>query len=145
MLTTIVVEGKILGQKKPLFTDWHIELPPIWQRGGDRIKLRDLITRVVVEEVEAFQKRQAERRLARIMSRSEIEQGARSGKVDPGERDLKQAVHQDEAVGTALQAFEDGLYFVFVDGVQQTSLDSEVYLNTDSKVTFIRLVALAGG
>lgn len=30
MLATIVVEGKVLGQKQPLFTDWHIELPPIW-------------------------------------------------------------------------------------------------------------------
>lgn len=145
MLTTIVVEGKVLGQKRPLFTDWHIELPPIRENDGDRIKLRDLITRVVTEEVEAFRKRQTERRLARIMSRTEIEQGVSIGKVDPGERDLKQEASKDEAVGMALQAFEDGLYYVFVDGVQQTSLDAEVYLKTESKVTFIRLVALAGG
>jgi hypothetical protein len=145
MSTMIVVEGKVLGQKRPLFTDWHIELPPIWQRDGDRIKLRDLITTVVVEEVDSFRKRQEERRLARILSRAEIELGASSGKVDPGERDLKQEVNEDDAVGTALQAFEDGLYYVFVDGVQQTSLDSEIYLKTESKVTFIRLVALAGG
>jgi hypothetical protein len=145
MSTTLVVEGKVLGQKRPLFTDWHIELPPIWQRDGDRIKLRDLITRVVFEEVEAFRKRQEERRFSRIMSRAEIEQGATSGKVDPGERDLKQEVNTDDAVGEALQAFEDGLYYVFIDGVQQTGLDSEVYLKTESKVSFIRLVALAGG
>jgi hypothetical protein len=145
MSTTLVVEGKVLGQKRPLFTDWHIELPPIWQRDGDRIKLRDLITRVVFEEVEAFRKRQEERRFSRIMSRAEIEQGATSGKVDPGERDLKQEVNTDDAVGEALQAFEDGLYYVFIDGVQQTGLDSEVYLKTESKVAFIRLVALAGG
>jgi hypothetical protein len=145
MSTTFVVEGKILGQKRPLFTDWHIELPPIWQREGDRIKLRDLITCVVFEEVEAFRKRQEERRLARILSRAEIEQRASTGKVDPGDRDLKQEVNTDEAVGAALQAYEDGLYFVFVDGVQQTSLDSELHLKTESKVTFIRLVALAGG
>jgi hypothetical protein len=145
MGTTLVVEGKVLGQKRPVFTDWHIELPPDWPRSGDHIRLRDLISRVVVEEVKAFQQRQQERRLARIMSRAEIEQGARAGKVDPGERNLQQVVDPDEAVGTALQAFEDGLYYVFIDGVQQTSLDSEVFLGTESAVTFIRLVALAGG
>jgi hypothetical protein len=145
MLTTIIVEGKVLGQKQPLFTDWHIELPPVWQRGSDRLKLRDLITRVVIEEVEAFRKRQEERKLARVLSHSEIELGASSGKIDPGERSLKQEVNADAAVGSALLAFEDGLYYVFIDGVQQTSLDQEVYLKTESKVTFIRLVALAGG
>ena len=145
MSTTIIVEGKVLGQKRPLFTDWHIEIPPDWKRSGDRIRLRDLIIRVVSEEVEAFRQRQEERRLARIMSRAEIEQGVSSGKVDPGERDLKQEVNTAEAVGAALQAFEDGLYFVFVDDLQQTELDSEVYLKAESKVTFIRLVALVGG
>lgn len=145
MPDTFVVEGKVVGQKRPLITDWHIELPPAWQQGGDRIRLRDLITRVVLEEVEAFQARQKERRLARILSRAEIEQGIQSGKVDPGERKLKQDVNPEEAVGVALQAFEDGLYYVFVDEVQQTHLDREVYLQVDSKVTFIRLVALSGG
>jgi hypothetical protein len=144
-MATIVVEGKVLGQKRPLFTDWHIHLPPLWQREGDRLRLRDLITRVVVEEVDAFRQRQAERRLARILSQVDIQAGVESGKVDPGERDLKQEVDTDDAVGSALQAFEDGLYFVFLDGVQQTHLDQEVYLKTDSKVTFLRLVALAGG
>jgi hypothetical protein len=145
MSPTIVVEGKVLGQKHPLFTDWHVELPSDRMRGGDRIKLRDLITRVVVDEVDAFQKRQEERRFALIMSRAEIEEGVRSGKVDPGERDLKQEVNTDEAIGTALQAFEDGLYYVFVDDIQQMNLNSEVYLKADSKVTFLRLVALTGG
>jgi hypothetical protein len=145
MSTTIVVEGKVLGQKQPLFTDWNIKLPPLYQRDGDRIKLRDLITCVVVKEVEAFQKRQDQRKLARILAPAEIEQGVRSGKIDSGERNLKQEVNVDEAVGTALQAFEDGLYFVFVDGLQQTDLDSEVYLKNKSAVTFVRLVALAGG
>jgi hypothetical protein len=44
-----------------------------------------------------------------------------------------------------LQAFEDGLYFVFIDEVQQTNLDSEVFLKANSKVIFLRLTALVGG
>ena len=40
---------------------------------------------------------------------------------------------------------EDGLYLVVVDGVEQRSLDSQVFVNPDSRVTFVRLVMLAGG
>jgi hypothetical protein len=54
-------------------------------------------------------------------------------------------VDDDVAVAVALQAFEDGLYFVFLDGQQQEDLDAEVRLRPDSTLTFIRLVALAGG
>jgi hypothetical protein len=145
MSASIMVEGKVVDRKRSLFTGWRIELPPPNENQGDHLKLRDLITSIVMKEVEAFQLRQEESKLARVMSRQEIERSAISGKVDPGERDLQQQVHVEEAVAVALQAFEDGLYFVFVDEVQQTSLDSEVFLKTDSKVVFLRLTALVGG
>jgi len=141
----LTVEAKVVGQKRPIFTDWHVELPPRDENRGDHLKLRDLITAIVVKEVEAFRLRQEERKLARVMSREEIERGVVRGKVDPGERDLQQQVHVDEAVAVALQAFEDGLYFVSIDDLQQTNLDNEVFLKTDSRVVFLRLTALVGG
>lgn len=145
MSVNILVDGKAIGQKHPLFTDWHVELPPGDERNGGWLKLRDLIRYIVDKEVDAFKNRQEERKLARIMSRQEIAQGVERGKVDPGERDLEQSVDNEEAVAIALKAFEDGLYFVFIDEVQQTNLDSEVFLKTNSKVVFLRLTALVGG
>jgi len=145
MSVNILVDGKAIGQKRPLFTDWHVELPPVDERNGGRLKLRDLIRYIVDKEVDAFKNRQEERKLARIMSRQDIAQGVERGKVDPGERDLEQSVDDEEAVAIALKAFEDGLYFVFIDEVQQTNLDSEVFLKTNSKVVFLRLTALVGG
>ncbi|HLO15466.1 MAG TPA: hypothetical protein VK206_11590 [Anaerolineales bacterium] len=145
MSVSIVVEGKVVGQKRPLFTDWRVELPPLHENRGDHLKLRDLITSIVIKEVEAFRLRQEERKLARVMSRQQIEQGAIGGKVDPGEHDIQQEVNIDEAIAIAMQAFEDGLYFVFIDEVQQAHLDSEVFLKTNSKVMFLRLTALVGG
>lgn len=141
-MTTLLIEAKLVGQRRPLFDGWRIDIPDF---KGDHLRLRDLITRVVLEEVEAFKKWQQERRLARVLSPAEIEAGRITGKIDSGERDLQQTVDLDVAVGTALQAFEDSLYYVFVDGVQQTNLDSEVFLHTESQITFLRLVALAGG
>ena len=145
MSVSIAVEGKVVGQKRPLFTDWRVDVPPLDKNPGDRLTLRDLITGIVIKEVEAFKLRQEERKLARVMSRQQIEQGVIGGKVDPGERNLHQAVDLDDAIVAALQAFEDGLYFVFIDAIQQTHLDSEVFLKTNSKVMFLRLTALVGG
>jgi hypothetical protein len=145
MAIELIVEAKVVGQKRPLFTDWRVELPPLDENRGDRLKLRDLITSIVIKEVEAFRLRQEERKLARVMSRQQIEQGASGGKVDPGERNLQQEVSVDEAIAVALQAFEDGLYFVFIDDIQQTHLDSKIFLKTNSKVMFLRLTALVGG
>jgi len=51
----------------------------------------------------------------------------------------------ERAVAIAVEAFQDGLYFIFIDGVQQKELDREVVVRPDSRVTFLRLVALAGG
>ena len=145
MAIELIVEANVVGQKRPLFTDWRVQLPPRDENRSDHLKLRDLITAIVIKEVEAFRLRQEERKLARVMSQQQIEQGVIGGKVDPGERDLQQEVEVDEAVAVALQAFEDGLYFVFINDVQQIHLDSEVFLKTNSKVMFLRLTALVGG
>jgi hypothetical protein len=141
----ITITGKTLGRKKPLFADWSIPFPPDLKDEGDRVTLRDLIVRVVRAEVEAFRTRQEERRLVKALSRADIDQGAAKGKIDMGGRQVKQAVDEEDAVGTALQAFEDGLYLVVVDGEEQRDLDREVFVQPDSRVTFIRLAMLAGG
>jgi hypothetical protein len=141
----ITIEGKALGQRRPLFEDWSIPLPPESGEGGGGLTLRDLIARVVRAEVAAFRDRQHERRLARAFSAAEIERGAALGKVDMGGRELDQAVDEDQAVAAALQAFEDGIYLVVVDGEDFRDLDRAVYLRPDSRVTFLRLALLAGG
>ena len=37
MTTTIVVEGKIVGRKKPVQADWLLALPMEWEAPGERI------------------------------------------------------------------------------------------------------------
>jgi hypothetical protein len=141
----ITIQGKALGQRRSLFADWSIPLPPEASGGDGSFALRDLIAQVVRSEVAAFRDRQEERRLVRVLSAAEIAQGAARGKVDMGGRDLDQKVDAEEAVAAALQAFEDGIYLVAVDGRELRDLDQAVYLTEDSRVTFIRLALLAGG
>ncbi|PSF30031.1 hypothetical protein C7H19_24065 [Aphanothece hegewaldii CCALA 016] len=141
MPSTLYISGQILGKTKPLFSEWCLPLPQTLTS----ITLRELLTQVVLAEVEAFRTRSEERRLIKTLSPSEIRTGVEKGKIDMGGRDIVQTVDPQEAVDTVLQAFEDGFYFVFVDEQQQETLDSIVSLKTDSQLMFLRLVPLVGG
>lgn len=140
----LTIQGKALGRKKPLFADWSVPFPPNLGDGGS-LTLRDLIARVVRAEVDAFKERQQQRQLLRALTASDIQQGVARGKVDAGGRAARQAVDEEDAVGVALQAFEDGLYLVVLDDTEQKDLDAQVFLQPDSRVTFLRLTMLAGG
>ncbi len=141
----LVMDARLLGQKRPLLADWIMTLPLDLTGQEVLLPLRDILTQVVLAEVDAFQQRQEERRLARILGPAQIAAGLASGKADPAEHDLPPAVDTEAAVATALQAFEDGLYFVCVEGAQVTGLDDPVALRPEIHMTFVRLVALAGG
>jgi hypothetical protein len=141
----LTIDAKILGRKKPLFQDWSIPLPPDVGGGGDPWTLRKLITRIVLEEVAAFRERQEERKVIQALTAAQIDEGAAKGKVDMGGRDLKQKVDADAAVAAALQAFEDGIYLVVLDGEEQKDLDKEIHVQPDSRLTFVRLALLSGG
>ena len=143
----LTISGRSVGSRKPLFADWSIPLPPGVDGEGEGdggITLRDVIERVVRAEVDAFKSRQEARRLDRVMTREQIERAAEKGKIDPAGKDFQQDVDPEEAVGVALQAFEDGLYLVIIDGVEHRDLDAQVFLSPDSRIVFVRLVFLAG-
>lgn len=142
----LTITGKALGSRKPLFADWSVPFPPDLREGGDNLTLRDLIARVVRAEVQKFNARQIENQTFRALTEKQIQTAAAKGKVDMGGRDHPpQKVDPEEAVGVAHVAFEDGLYLVVLDEVEQRELDREVFLKPDSRVTFIRLTLLAGG
>jgi len=143
-MATMTISGRSIGKsKRPLFEDFSIPLPPDLDGDGG-ITLRDLITRIVITEVESFQQRQHARRLTRVLSPQRIEEGLTRGKIEAGGSDLDQKIDTSTAVGTALQGFEDGLYLVVIDEKEQRDLDAQVFLQPDSRITFIRLVFLAG-
>lgn len=140
----LTISGKALGRKKPLFADWSLPIPP--EMGGSGgVTLRDLVARVVRAEVEAFRRRQSDRQMFRVLTAKEIADGANKGKIQMGGSDLDQEVDEEEAIAAALQAFEDGLYLVILDGIEHKQLDQQVYLHPETRMTFLRLTLLAGG
>ena len=145
MPTEFHVEGRMLGQQRDLFPAFSVPLPEISEAGGGFFALHSLIAAVVERQVDSYNERQEARRFVTMLTQAQIESAAANGKVDMGGRDPAAAADPAQAVQTALQAFEDGLYIVFVDGEQIEVLDVPLALDADSRVTFVRLVALAGG
>lgn len=141
----LTIHTRAIGSRRPLLEDWSIGFPPEWAEGGDELTLRVLVSRIVRAQVRQFRERQEEQRFVRALTAGQIAEGAAKGRIDSGGRILHQNVDEEEAVGAALQAFEDGLYMVIVDEEQKKELDRPVRLRPDSDVSFIRLTMLAGG
>ncbi len=144
-MSVLTISTRVMGKRQPLVPDWQVPWPPDEQDPGEPLTLRQLLTRIVLQEVAAFQERQESRQRVRILTERELESGLARGRVDPGGRDLHQAVNPGHAVATALQAFEDGLFLVILDGAEQRELDRQIFLQPDSHLVFLRLVMLAGG
>jgi hypothetical protein len=136
----LTVQARATGRPQPLVPDR--ELPT---DGWGVQTLRQLIERVVRDEVAAFGERQAERRFLQVLTEEQIGDGVERGRLVPGGQAPGPRADPDVAVAVALQAFEDGLYLVLIDGKQQRSLDAQVFVGEESTLTFLRLVALAGG
>lgn len=106
--------------------------------------VRELISETVRINVADYQKRQENVELLNILSGEEIESQKPTGKIGFGRIYGNRPPKPEEAVQTALEAFEDGLVCVFVDGEQKEHLEDRLVLKEGSEVTFVRLTMLAG-
>ncbi|MBQ3588509.1 MAG: hypothetical protein II977_08055 [Oscillospiraceae bacterium] len=93
-------------------------------------------------EIEAFENGDLSRVI--IYTQDELEQKASGGKIDFGFLKNDKKVSEKEAVETALQAFDDGLVAVFVDGTRYENTDDALELTGDETVTFVKLTMLTG-
>jgi hypothetical protein len=141
----VTVTGKSLGQRQKLFADFSIPIEP--ERGEEGgLTLRQLLTRIVTEQVKQFKERQEGRQFLRALTERQIADAAENGKIESGESEVgRQKVDVEQSIAVAHEAFEDGLFFVVIDDEQVEKIDQQVYLKPDSRVTFIRLTPLAGG
>lgn len=117
---------------------------PTWAAEGG-LTLRQLIGLAVEEELAAYSERRVERTFAQVLTEERLAAGKAAGRIDSGQRKTAPAPPAEVAVATAIEAFVDGLFLVLIDGRQELDLEAQVLVGPDSTVTFVRLVALAGG
>lgn len=134
----MIVETKIVGRRTP-FERRPVELP------DGTYTLERLLTHLVHVEVAAYQERQDRVGLLRVLTEPELDAGHAAGKISVAPQERGGAVTPEAATRTALTAFGDGLYYVFVDDQQIEQLSQPLTLRPDSTLLLLRLTALAGG
>ena len=107
--------------------------------------LRQLITILVSDSVEGYNRRLQEEDGNRILTKDDIDDLSQVGKIGFGIPFGSRNADLQDALETAIQGFEDGLYRFFVGEQEIESLDAPLHLQEKDSITIIRLVMLTGG
>lgn len=140
--TTIQLQVRLLGKKRPVIAPTPITLPATLSATPT---LRELLAVIVQQQVTVFNEVRNNAPVLPYLQTATIATQATQGKVSFGDHYNSQTVDIQTAVENTWQAYEDGLFLVFVDDKKVALLDDEVILQTDTQLMFMRLVALVGG
>jgi hypothetical protein len=133
MLTELVIQDQntsSLGKTENSFTV-HVS--------GERISARELIRQRVFQEVEEYNSRQPAvfRMLVQPSDTERTLNGFRSRKPRP--------IDAEAQFQRAVEAFEANSFILLADDRQIETLDTEIQLGPETRVTFLKMVPLAGG
>ncbi|WP_138755153.1 hypothetical protein [Paenibacillus sinopodophylli] len=134
----VFITVKSLGKRKSYLDrlPWTLKYSPD--------KLKALIEDIVLTNVRQLNERETDMPLASFLSTPEIELKGAGGKVSFGTRYHDNKADEEEAVATALLAFEDGLFKVFINGREAETLETKLALANGDELAFIRFTMLAG-
>ena len=133
----IFVRVKTPGKRKDVLTSVPREIPPVGS-------LRELLTVLVRQEVESYNRRDTEAQLTAWLTSEQIDAEAETGKVGFGRLWSDRKADTEKAVANAMQCFEDGIVRVFMGDTELTEPDAPLSVPEGAEFTFIRLTFLAG-
>lgn len=133
----MIVETKVVGTKDT--ESLRVSMP------AGIGSLRDLLTELVRHELGSYEQRRTASRTLRVLTPADLARGVDTGTYGRENRAVAAPPTEAKAIDRAVEAFTDGLFFVFVDDVQIEELDASVVIRQDSTLRLVRLVALAGG
>lgn len=134
----ICYQIKPLGKAPKHLRKYHLELDI-----SNPTTLENLLTKLVVQQYNAF-KEQVETPILPILSSTDLNTQATQGKIGFNAIYNSNLGSQEKAVQDALQAFEDGLFAVFIDEEPLDDLTSTLSIRPETIFTFIRLTFLTG-
>jgi hypothetical protein len=134
----VFITVKSIGKKKN-----HLDRLA-WPLAEAPLTLKSLIIDIVTTNVRQFNERQIEMPLVPFLTQGDIELQSRMGKVGFGAIYNEKKAGEDEAVSSAILAFEDGIYRVFINGNEIERLDDPLALHDGDEIAFVRFTMLAG-
>lgn len=138
LMVQIYVNVKSLAKKRNYVEKKEITLNNLPQT------LRELIVEFVRMNVQQFNHKEPEVPLLNYLTKSDVELQSMTGKIGFQTKYNENQTDPDEAVETAIQAFQDGLYRVFIHEDELEELDHPITIQDGDEITFIRLTMLAG-
>jgi hypothetical protein len=138
MPAQLTLSFKVVGKKKNQFE--YLTQP----LSDEQLTLRALITQVIEEQVKQYNAQVSEPEALRFLTTQQIEESASTGKIQTEKKDRTE-VSLEEATQTALQAFLDGLYKVFIGESEVTTLEHVISIQDNTPVMFLKLTLLTGG
>lgn len=134
------INVKQLGKRKPAVAPISFEYPK------KPSTLRELLQMTVSICVKEYNQRREELSYDTPMSEEQINNAAIVGKIAFGFSYNTKKADEQEAIDTALLAFEDGLFRLFLEEeeLEYTQLDNPLTIEEGQTLTFIRLTMLAG-
>lgn len=109
-----------------------IEIPKVFT-------LKELLIVILYNEYKTIYDHQM-----KILNDKDIEQLAKLGKVSFSILYNEDKRNLDELIEVMLQDFQDGLYRVYINGQECQDINSQIQLQENDEVVFIRFVMLAG-
>lgn len=107
--------------------------------------LRQLITILVSDGVEHYNQRLLAKEDTAVLTKDDIDSLSQIGRIGFGIPFGSRKADLQDALETALQGFEDGLFRVFIGDCEIDSLDGSMELQEEDTITIVRLVMLTGG
>ena len=130
---------KQIGERKQKIAPIDFEYAPTPKT------VRELICQTVTSCVASYNERvRAGEGNASPLSREAINDMASIGKIAFGITYNNKEQDVDKAVENALQAFEDGIYRIFLNDNELENLEDSIDAEENDSLTFIRLTMLAG-
>lgn len=129
---------KSLGKRKPALAKQAAELPETTDT------LRQLIKNMVAQQLKALQDKKNEAEWLAYLMPEDIQEQGEAGKVGFGAIYNEGAPDIEGAMDTAITAYEDGLFKVFLNDEELQGLDEPLIIQEDDNVLFIRFTMLAG-
>ncbi|MCR8656773.1 hypothetical protein [Paenibacillus endoradicis] len=134
----LFVTVKSIGKRKAALTRLPIELL------HKPRTLRELIEALVEWNVQGLMERQQAQSIFPFLNEQEVRERADNGKVGFGAIYHEGKPNLATAIDTAILAYTDDLYRVFINDEEIKLLDESLSLKGDDEITLIRLTMLAG-
>jgi hypothetical protein len=134
----IQIKVKQAGRRRLIVENQRITIEDI----GSKPTLRQLITAIVTQQVDAYNAKTLERPILDFLTETQIGYAAHAGKVGFGSIYHAKKADLPQAIQNAIHAHVDGLFLVAVDQHVVADLDTTVHLSESSVLTFIKLTLL---